>query len=301
MCQKQLSPQQRSASTPSSRSSRRPSGSSGHTGDSKQRVTVPMPRSIHELQNRAVRLFGHGGELNMYHHGTALIQDPSHLGHIQDGDVVVVTWNDRRLTPKEFAALTTNQSDFVEHPLPNKAPAPKSPTKLPPVVPFDAVTSYKSEYVRHPLSKRDVLAKPPHMWVPPKGATGKSTYEEQFPWRDPAPENRSQPPSRETDRRKSEPFTGCTSYMHDYLAPPPKPRAERSVAPRPRPANIVPFQGKTTYEAEFTEKPLSAPRPQQPKLSTLEDLPFEGSSEYQNEYMRKRVSQPMIHLEPELD
>jgi len=269
---------------------------------------VPLPRSFQELQNKAARLFGNG-ELKMYHHGILPIQDPSQMSKIQDGDVVVVTLGDRRLTSKEFARLlqTTNQRDYVEHPLSvPKAPVVKTPPKLPAVpLPFDGVTSYKSEYVKHPLSKREAAAKPASTWTPLKSSTGKSTYEEQYPWRDvPLSEIRAPLPSREATRRKSEPFTGCTSYMRDYVKPPMEPKKPETASPaRPRPrAASLPFEGKSTYEAEYTKKPLS-PRPSQslgPKVSTLEPLPFQGSSEYQHEFLKKESHQPRIYLEPEL-
>merc|ERR1712187_422866 len=97
-----------------------------------------------------------------------------------------------------------------------------------PSIPLDGVTSYKAEYVKHPLARRGSLAKPSQSWSPPKDPTGKSTYEEQFPWRDPHLATRHpQPQKPDGSRRKSEPFTGCTSYMQDYVAPPPKPRGEQ--------------------------------------------------------------------------
>jgi hypothetical protein len=251
-----VQPQRPSSSRPSSRSSRRPSGNSSRiTGDSQQRVTVPLPRSFQELQNKAVRLFGNGGELKMYHHGLLPIQDPSQLSKIQDGDVVVVTLGDRRLTSKEFARLllTTNQRDDVEHPLSTpKAPVVKPKPKLPAVpLPFDGVTSYQSNYVKHPLDKYkpEAAAKPASTWTPQKSSTGKSTYEEQYPWRDaPVSEIRALLPSREATRRKSEPFTGCTCYMQDYVKPPMEPKKPETASPaRPRQrAASLPFQGTSS-------------------------------------------------------
>jgi hypothetical protein len=302
MCRHETPRRHSASQVPSRKSS---VSSSNISGDSRQRITVPMPRSLHELQGRATQLFGHNGELKMYHHGSVAIEDPSQLNKIQNGDVVVVTWNNRRLTKREFAELleTTNQRDFVKHPLPKKEIRASSQVPQMPSIPLDGVTSYKSEYVRHPLAKREACAKPSQSWSPPKEPTGKSTYEDQFPWRDPQLAVRQpQPQKVDGSRRKSEPFTGCTSYMQDYVVHPPKPRIERSTPARPRPrsASHIQFQGTSTYESEYTRKPILARTPQKPTALRLETLPFEGSSDYQSSYVNHRVERPMIHLEQEL-
>lgn len=264
-----------------------------------------MPRSFHELQHKAVQLFGHSGELKMYHHGSVEIESPAQLSKVQNGDVVVVTWNNRRLTDREFADLlkSTNQRDFIEHPLPKKRL--EVPTTMPKMasIPFDGASSYKSEYVKHPLAKRESMPKASLSWSPPKEPTGKSTYEDQFPWRDPEfPIRHPSQQKEESSRRRSEPFAAHSSYMQDYVAHPPKPRSERSMPARPRPksATHTPFQGKSTYESEYTEKPLSARTRCQPKPFRLDPLPFEGSSHYRTNYVNHTIERPMIHLEPEL-
>merc|ERR1711862_778203 len=110
--------------------------------------------------------------------------------------------------------------------------------------------------------------------------------------------------SRDAGRRRSEPFVGCTSYMRDYVRPPPQspqPKAERPA--RPRTANVIPFQGKSTYEAEYTEKPLPTLLTGRSKAIDVmgkEPLPFQGITDYQNNYIKHNTPQPVIHFEPEL-
>jgi len=306
----------RPSSRPSSCSSRsgnsRTTGTSKHTGDSNQRVTVPLPRSIHELQNRAAKLFGHNGKLRMFHHGMVPIHDPSQLSNIKDGDVVVITWDDRRLTKGEFAELlqTTNQRDFVKHPLSKPvAPVQSAQSNLPLIHhPFEGATSYTSEYVKHPLAKREPVEKPwqpSRLRSPQKGQTGSSSYADEYPWHDVClSDTRQRHLSRDAPRPKSEPFVGCTSYMQDYVKPPPQPkRVSTPSRPRPRTANMAPFQGQSTYLAEYTEKALPtllAKRPNACDDVAKKPVPFEGSSDYQQNFIQHKEIHPMIHLEPEM-
>jgi len=240
----------------------------------------------------------------MYHHGIVPIVRPEQLLSIRNRDVVVVTWNNRRLDDREFADLlkTTSQMFFVEHPLPKKHHRAVS-TERPPQLPFDGDTIYKSEYVKHPLARRELVKKPlSYSQSNLKEPTGKTTYEVHYPWHDVPIAAKQSKMSSDGTQWETGPFQGCTSYMQDYVAHPTRPRCEMPTSARPRPksASYVPFEGKTTYEVEYTEKPLSARTLFRPKGSKQERIPFEGASHYQTHYVKPWMEWPMIYLEPEL-
>lgn len=269
-------------------------------GDSNQRITVPLPRSLHELQKRAEQHFGHSGELKMYHHGTVPILRPEQLSRIRNGDVVVVTWNNRRLNDRELADLlkTTSQAFYVEHPLPKRKPQAAA-QELPPSLPLDGITEHKAEYVKHPLSARERAMRPLHSWSPRTEPTGKTTYEDKYLW--PALQSVvKRSPMVDEFNWDTGPFQGHTQYMQDYVMHPIKPRGEMPSRPRPRSASHVPFEGKSTYAAEYTEKPLATRTSCHAKISKREWMPFEGASHYQTNYVAPEMERTMIHLEPEL-
>lgn len=124
-----------------------------HTGDPKQRVTVPMPSSLHELEKRAVRLFGNQGKLKLYHRGITQITDPEQLAQVGDGDVVVVTLDDRRLTQGEVRTLlSTSHAEYVKHPLPAARPTPLPRPAPIDSVPFEGTSAYKAEFINSAFS-----------------------------------------------------------------------------------------------------------------------------------------------------
>jgi hypothetical protein len=297
LLQQMRNPSRNVSRPPSSRSSSsgRSASSGEFTSGTNQRVTVPMPRSLMDLQDRAMHLFGNNGELKLFHHGKP-IKDPQQLAGVHNGDTVVVTWDDRRLTPAEFSQLlTTQQADYVQHPLPPKAPTSKA---LPVVTPrpFEGRSSYQEEYTKLPVCKRGLIGKPADSWKPTESATGNTSYAEEFPWHDAVPARRQRALSMDTSR-ESHPFIAQTSYMQEFVKPPPGQKTT-ATRPRPRTPQALPFEGVSTYEAEYVEHPnVETIRQVRPLPVKHEALPFEGTSEYRNEFLKKEVEQAVIHLE----
>lgn len=270
-------------------------------GDTSRRVTVPLPRSLPELQYAANRNFARNtGAARMFHHGTSHLHHPHHIGKIKDGDVVIV---EAGLMPKpEAPNFTTHQADYVKHPIEVRAPL------LPQQQPaeggkFEGATSYKTDYVKHPLGCRKPM-KPPKSGIDngrANGNTGQSMYTTQYPWHSPAPRQAVQPPPGVPI--SSSPFEAVTSYMNDYVKHNARPR---SAAPAAKPRSggeNLPFEASTTYNNDFQNFPSARTEPARPMKATLrpDGAPFEGSSEYKREYIElKHEQRPMVHLEPEI-
>ncbi|CAJ1384888.1 unnamed protein product [Effrenium voratum] len=269
-----------------------------YIGDREQRVTVPLPRTIQELKGHAHKHFGakhtSSNPLRMYHHGKVMIHHPNHMTNVKDEDVVVVTLGEDDQGPPP---VSTHQAHFVPHPLQAKKP-PAGTDGPRENVPFDGKSSYNVDYIPHPLQGRDSAKPPRDGWEPGKnGRTGKSTYAAEFPWhtaKPPEKGNKQAPPGQ------SVPFEGLSSYQHDYIKHPNRPRSA-SGRPRPKLPATGPFDGTTTYTTDYKKFQVPHARPQRLDARPSDPKPFEGSSEYRREYLKHPLSGPeVLHIEPEL-
>lgn len=255
-------------------------------------MNLDAHQSIQGLQYAAQQVFGHQGRLKLYHHGTTPLINPQQMARIKDQDVIVVTWDDRRLTADEFEAITAYRQDYVQHPIEPRAMP--SPTPRPTPRPFEGSTSYQQDYVKHPPSARDPFRTPP-VWSPSPSPTGQTTYASMHPWYDAETRQAFAPPA---SRAPSVPFEGHSSYSHDYVRHPLDPRA--TPPPRKRPPS-APFEGRSTYDSEFVPhaaRPRSACRPPRTRQP---HAPFVGDTEYTQEYIKKDVPRGFcVHLEPEV-
>mmetsp|Transcript_7788 Transcript_7788/g.22173 ORF Transcript_7788/g.22173 Transcript_7788/m.22173 type:complete len:321 (-) Transcript_7788:60-1022(-) len=264
-------------------------------GDARQRITVPMPRSLEDLNFAASRHFrGHQG---MYHEGRTKLHRPHHVGHIKDGDVIVVA---RGQMPYQEPAITTHQEHFIKHPLQARAMPP--PRQGPAETGrFEGVSNYHTDYVKHPIQPRAPAAPAQSNWRVGRMAdpTGRTTYQNEFPWHDIKPAA----PYRPTEMsRDSAPFEGATSYNTDYIKHDIRPRT--SNGPQRRELNPGPFEGDTTYNLDFVRHPLNdRVQPNAGYGATLkpDSAPFEGCTEYNREYLQHPFERrPMVHIEPEI-
>eukprot|EP00438_Fugacium_kawagutii_P025233 Skav230246 [mRNA] locus=scaffold1818:201710:204012:- [translate_table: standard] len=165
----------------------------GLIGDHEQRVTVSLPRTLHELKGHAHRNFttkrGSSKPFRMFHHGKVVITHPNHMSNVKDGDVVVLTASPDEQGPPP---VSTHQAHYVPHPLQAKKP-PADEDGPKESVPFEGRSSYTVDYIPHPLEAVEFEL---------TGVkTGKSTYASEYPW-----------------------FEGLSSYQQDYVKHPARPR-----------------------------------------------------------------------------
>mmetsp|Transcript_14826 Transcript_14826/g.25638 ORF Transcript_14826/g.25638 Transcript_14826/m.25638 type:complete len:299 (-) Transcript_14826:71-967(-) len=276
------------------------SGASGGTipGDREQRVTVSLPRSLHELKGHATKHFGHRAQkpLRMYHHGKVVITHAQHVTNLKDGDVVVVTVTDEDKGPPP---ISTHQAHYIPHRLEAKKPPPadEGPGDS---VPFDGKSSYNVDYVPHPLEVRDSAKPPRNVWEPGRTGvrTGKSTYASEYPWhtvKPPESTKKQVPPADKV------PFEGLSSYQHDYIKHNNRPRSATGRA-KPQPPASGPFDGTTTYTTDYKRFHVPQARPLKNGSNLkIDPSPFEGASEYRREYLKHPLSGPeILHIEPDL-
>jgi len=268
-------------------------------GDTTRRVTVPLPRSLQELQYHAKRHFARDvPHARMFHQGEAHIHHDHHVKKLRDGDVVVVE-NIPKGIP-EAPNLTTHQIDYTPHEM-DPRPPPRQARTPEPGLKFDGVTSYNVDYIKHPVGARKPIYPPRSGWVTgrPGGTTGRSMYATHYPWHDAEPRRALEPPSGMP--LDGAPFDGVTSYKVDYVKHPIRPRST-PMRPQQR-GDPAPFDATTTYFNDFQKHPSARTAPARPHVATLrpEGGPFDGSTEYGREYVElKMESRPLVHIEPEL-
>jgi len=303
-------------------------------GDSTHRVTVPLPPSLKVLNDAARRLFGYAGQLQLYLRGTFPIIRDQQLAQIQDGDVIVITWDDQPLSPKQVSQIiSTHQADFVE-PARREKPRRDTIEPRPPAEPYQAhrvteQTSYNSSYVTQPLqpirspcSPRDMFPASPNDVI--KATTGTSSYADEYVWREGPPRPRGQRPS--DDGYTNPPFESETTYNVMYTPPGTSSLPGRSGHPsdqssgRPghpsdqssalgpnstdRTTGGAKFEGTSTYRDQYKPMPL-APRPkgQHPDLFDDDYVPNrfgKETSEHRANYRGDQIPIFMVHLEPEV-
>lgn len=261
-------------------------------------VTVPMPRSLPELQHLAAQHFGHSGCLRLYRNGLHLLYHPMQVKHLSDGDVVIVRRFEHR--PVENAGDTeksTQQSDFVWHrPKTSRRGSGKdwvSSLSTNGDHPLDGKSRYAEDYVEHPLSQMAPYQPPAAMSLP-VAKIGTTSYSEHFPWRDSKTPRRPLGSDYITSLSadaKGCPFDGATSYLMDYKKPP----LEHIGAARALGSDYLstlsedqqraPFDGCSTYYDDYKKFDKGRQSAFRPRGQILQKEPFKGTSEYRREYL----------------
>jgi len=281
-------------------------------GDRNQRVTVPLPPSLNELESTAKNAFGPGYRFKMYHRGETVLENQQQFRNVGDQDLVII----RKETPDTGGdptmrnMRTTHQTAFVKHPL-----EPRRPPQTPPARPdvkapaFQGRSCYAGDYVEHPMDSPGRTPRTVAAWEPNSiPMNSRSTYTENFPWHALQPKTPSLRPERGASHTVSAPpFHGQTSYKIDYVKHDAKKRPSSAAGPRKKdmredPNANVPFNGTTTYTTDYKkhlmdkQQKRAGPWKQEPGPSP----PFQGNSEYKNQYIKKEKPRgPLVHLEPE--
>jgi len=277
-------------------------------GDGAYRITVPLPQSLKVLNDSARRFFGYTGQIRLYLRGVFPIVSDQQLNTIQDGDVIIITWDDKKLTNKQVSQMiTTHQADFACPP--RTEPLERTPRKPEAYEPHRVTeqSAYASSYVRYDPEPTQQACSPRDMFPPGHVADGRKTgttsYTNDFPWKD-APE-RPRGLRHSDEPWKPGQFSGETTYnvMYTPQKIPGRPGNPRHQQPAPSEPPRK-FEGSSTYREEFTPKPL-APGPKG-YPGTLDDdykphrLGKDGCSEYGAQYLDKAIQNPRVHLEPEM-
>lgn len=277
----------------------------GGSGKLDRMVSVPMPKSLPELQHAAAQNFGHSGCLRLYHHGHTLLYHPAQMTKVQDQDIIVIRKSEIH---KQAAAagtprsLSTHQADFTKHTY--KRPKPlahldheSTLTNGTKGVPFDSMSRYASDYVQHPYAKPEPY-QPPNAIELHTESLGKTTYSQEFTWRHNARaracrDDKALRESSLSEASKGHPLKGDSSYRLDY---PPRPYVhpnELAMSPQAlRQSSVGPavsvFDSTSTYNADFQRLGPGKQRSCKPKgdFRTMNE-PFEGTSEYRREYDEK--------------
>lgn len=275
-----------------------------HIGDPLQRVSVPLPRSLPELQLAAERQFGFGGNghLKMYHQGITPLRHPTHVKHLQDDDLVVIACEGQHDEVDKFDGTSTYRAEFVPHQSePMKAPPQRDAAAMPSGR-FEGESRYRMDFVRHSATPRGIIKKEISALCSEKDKpTGDSTYNVEFPWHDiPA---RYQRPGMVGNGASSGRFVGESSYHRDYVKHDGVERPKTAAAAPSKRWSELPFEGSSTYKADF-QKTECPERPMSCRPSDEDNAlgaPFQGNSEYRDRYLEWLLQRQMrIHLEPEL-
>jgi len=271
-------------------------------GDSEYRVTVPLPGSLKALNDSARRFFGYAGCIRLYLRGVFPIVSDQQLATIQDEDIIVITWDDHKLTNKQVSQMiTTHQSDFVVPP--RTEPLERELRKPEAYEPYRVTeqSAYTSSYVAHdpeptrqPCSPRDMA----YTLGDDGRRTGTTSYSHDYPPRALPQQPRGM---RTDDPGRSGQFSGETTYnvMHTPQQLPGRPSPRHPANPSlqfPRK-----FEGSTTYSDHFTEKPLTPGPKGCPGIDDYEPHRLgNNTTEYKREYLEKSTHNPRVHLEPEV-
>lgn len=288
-------------------------------GDLAQRVTVPLPQSLQDLESTAKKSFGNGARFKMYHcpgqdrsRKPDLVETQAQFQNICHDDLVVLRRESAEsgtTYPRDMT--TTHMSAYVKHPIeqrmPPEAPQQQRPDMKQPT--FQGRSCYTGDYVEHPVEQRVQKGSPAGAWEPNNvPMNSRSTYAENFPWH---PSQPKPPSGRPRDGARNDgaappPFNGASSYTLDYVKHPHQ-RPKSATGPRRKgeqdPGAAMPFSGTTTYTTDYKKHPNS-PTKRSPggspwKQESGPSPAFQGTSEYQMEYIKKeRARQALVHLEP---
>jgi hypothetical protein len=274
-------------------------------GDASYRVTIPIPKSLKVLDACAEKYFGHSGELKLYHRGLYPILDDAQLASVQDGDFIIVTWGDQKLSTKQVAQMV---STYIEDYVPQRI-EPRPNRRSPAAEPFiphrvTEQSSYASNFVRHEVELQQPPCSPRNMIPAPSPVpTGRTSYADEFVWRDAL--QRPRGTRQSDDPWKPSQFNAETTYNSMYTVPPKETQGESASSRRgsaPLSSDrVARFEGTSTYRDHYPAQKLQAPPKGQPNLFE-EYTPYhmKTTSEYRSEFVQKELHTPSVHLEPEL-
>jgi len=274
----------------------------------RHRVSMVCPKSLADLQARAMHMFGKEGCLRLYHHGQVLIKAADDLSKVRHGDVIVVTWDDRKLSKSEFANLmTTYSSHYVQHPVCGAVVA-DTVRPLMPSQRFDAQSSYRMDFAE-PLSssrRQDTFKPRPVAITTNRGGEARTAYTEQFEWKGLHHNKPLPPPGPALNLLKGAmPLHAETSYKRDFgqthrpaNCPIMMPKGNlRSEDTRPK------FSEETTYQTDFPDhgvdlytRPRSSSRVKQ--VVNRSNQKTESATEYRERFDGQADKPVIIHLEP---
>jgi len=272
-------------------------------------VTVPMPRSLPELQHAAAQNFGHSGCLRLFLHGKTLLYHPAQMNQILDQDIIIVRKTDIHrpvTTPGTPRAISTHQADFTK-------PAYRRPTTAAGAdnescltersrgVPMEGMSRYAMDYVKHPYAAPTPF-KPPNAFEMHDEPTGTTTYSREFPWREAAVQkactnDRALRESSLSAETMGKPLDGTSSYRIDYPRRPYERPEELAMDPlglrksSVGPPEGTPFAAVSTYNCDFKKLGIGKQKSCRPKnTNTYMNEPFQGTSEYRREYLERSIN-----------
>jgi len=281
--------------------------------DPRTRRTIPLPRTLPELQHHAHTHFGHKGRLRMYHRAKEVVH-PSMISNIAHDDVVKVRADRRKLQEASVdIPLTTHQAHYVRHPLePPVQPAgtddESSLTDDMRGKKLGGPSCYKRDYVPHPPhgpeEPADVGIFKTHVKNHGGNPDYRTSYAMHYPWKD---VQEAPPPcgtddaSVLTDAMMGKPLDASTIYQEHYV---PKRPATHPSFPLGRSVltewlTKEPFHGQSTYDRHYVKKPLTGRQPSaRPPRDMPGERPFQAGSEYRRNYDPKELGKPLhCHLE----
>lgn len=270
-------------------------------------VKMRVPNSLGDLTTAAERYFGHAGRLRLYRYGKELITRDSQLQNLQDQEHLIVTWDGRPMQPREFHKMCSeSMSHFTKKELLSSPPkqveralrppgeAPYQPHKL------TDTSSHRRDYVRHPPQAPPSRSPPQPREVNNQDwPTGRSAYQEHYPWKTGEPQGRRRdgyPGGDEVEPWRPSKFEGGKStYKDQYPWHPPQPRPGR--LPEDGDRDLGPPRDRDLGPPPETSagRPSNGGRsPDGPRTT----IPFEGSSTYHDHYPWKDPALQQRRREP---
>lgn len=290
------------------------------------RKSIPLPRSLPELQHAAGLTFRHDGRVRLYHKDRARdVTRPSHIDDMQDGHTVSVRACGAPWGTSHVAWASVHHSDFVDHGQ-IEPPAPLGSDDLSVLtdvsrgMPLDGDSCYRSDYVQHASARQKQINpnKAPypfstHFLDQSAAPVKKSVYRDQFGWhdgKDAATALFSDNSSSLTKATAGKRLEGTTSYNRDFPGRTGEPGHQvRGLAEamrhsclteRTRNAN---FKGESTYTSHYIKHDDSGRQPScRPERRREEHQAFEGNSEHRRAYRPEAGAgehRPILWLEDE--
>jgi hypothetical protein len=284
-------------------------------GASPRQKSVPLPRSLTELQQAAALQFHHVGRLRMYHEGRE-VNNISGVGDLQDGELVTIRLDKRGALPtagRQTPIETSHQAAFINHgrctPLkPIGSDADSTLTQQSMGKQFGGHQSmYASDYHRMPRLERPVIRTqfqdhwPKTANLPQEQSNYDLNYTEHLGATS-AKAAGSDYDSVLTSQAKGHAFTSRTHYTENY--PPRKPVPVTRAAVHDNDSTLTdavmgqPLDTMSSYQDHFVRHPMTdRVCPVRPYRGIpLQPRTFAGCSEYRNQYVPTERS-PRLRLQ----
>lgn len=277
--------------------------------------TVPLPRSLTELQQAAALQFKHSGCVRVYKDGREVHQS-SAVRALIDGDSLTVRLTDPRSFPRRSTPVrTTHQADFVQFAAAAETAKPTLSDDMSVITedamgkPFEGSSSYAQDFRRasaYERQKPSLKAMEDHF--PSTGGlpVETSTYAEQFSW---MPYSKQPPAGSDensvlTAASKGHKFTAKSNYTENFV--PRRQAFARKVEVNDNDSTLTnqilnqPFCSRSSYQQHFVHHSLADGGGKQPSARPVRgvatSLPFGGNSEYRNQFIQNSERTPRLHL-----